>query len=978
MPDIKVSQLPTVGASDAADLIYAVQGGVSVQETLQQVLDLVQGSVSGIPQLIYINSDIGSDTTGNGSINNPYETYEKARSVAALSATSAIPYSIVPIGVFNITGNLALSPFVNIVGLNDGSSKIVLTGSVGLNSSFDATSNPFCYISNVALSATGGVSLTFGVSQSASIYFDIDLSGSASITLNGTGSETIVFEDGITLSGMPALYCEDCSLILTKTNLGDVTLINTITTNISLYMQGNVGNIGGVVLQNNSTGQVNAYISSCPSMSSLQIVGTLVNLSIDSSSYTVVPTFGSSATASQITLLSISEGVNADYTPINYSPNDGSLHGHLIGIDNALAGSGPGSESLQDAYDTGDDAIIDMSASRPVIFQTSTDGSETNAITTQGTGSQASPVYRVIGWRFTPAVDMQVVSLQYDDALMVSTTFGHDTAIYNYTTFEELGRVTIYKTDPLDPSTVYRTKDLNSPILLQGGTDYVFATVEPINDLVYLTKTATPNANITLVQLASLPQSSTGVSLQFPQTFTPATPNQVYLGSFVFTTLTVNESININDGTTSNNKIYEVKSTARAVIDEPVMTTAQMNGVVSPEIGMRIFNSNSSPIAPYFYNGSAWINVLNASVTSTITVTNTSASASYFVPIITASSTAAYPLYVGAGLTFNPNTNTLTTTTFSGALSGNATSATSAATVNSSNEATDTTCFPLFITASGTQTLEPKNNTGLTYNSNTNNLGCTTFTGALSGNATTSTTATNATNATNVGTTVQTTGTFYPLMVSSSSSGNQAAKMGTSFSVALDGSWLFKTSQDNGGFSFESSSGSVYRNLVRTTTNNNAQDVYSTASTNNWNVGLVFGSGSSNYGILDAVNSGATVLTITPGSTAITQFNGNFGLNGASFGSGTKVLFVANASADPSTNPSNGGILYSSSGAGKWRGSGGTVTTFGPAEPHCPQCDSDFGFEWQNEKYGGNLRVCMKCFSDEIGSKKWIRWNEGK
>lgn len=58
-------------------------------------------------------------------------------------------------------------------------------------------------------------------------------------------------------------------------------------------------------------------------------------------------------------------------------------------------------------------------------------------------------------------------------------------------------------------------------------------------------------------------------------------------------------------------------------------------------------------------------------------------------------------------------------------------------TIESANEATDTTCFPLFFTASGTQQLQPKNNTGFTYNSNTNAVGATTFVGALTGNATT-------------------------------------------------------------------------------------------------------------------------------------------------------------------------------------------------------------------------------------------------
>lgn len=48
-------------------------------------------------------------------------------------------------------------------------------------------------------------------------------------------------------------------------------------------------------------------------------------------------------------------------------------------------------------------------------------------------------------------------------------------------------------------------------------------------------------------------------------------------------------------------------------------------------------------------------------------------------------------------------------------------------TIQSVNEATDTTCFPLFITASGTQSLQPMNNTNLTFNSNTGNLGSTTY-----------------------------------------------------------------------------------------------------------------------------------------------------------------------------------------------------------------------------------------------------------
>ena len=101
----------------------------------------------------------------------------------------------------------------------------------------------------------------------------------------------------------------------------------------------------------------------------------------------------------------------------------------------------------------------------------------------------------------------------------------------------------------------------------------------------------------------------------------------------------------------------------------------------------------------------------------------------------------------------------------------------------------------------------------------------------------------------------------------------------------------------------------------------------------------------------------------------------------ASFGGGTGVVGVTNATAVPTTNPSGGGILYADSGAGKWRGSSGTLTTFGPADlegfkdtsghGHCPVCGTDFALEWQNEEYG-SLTVCMKCLTDEIGDRPWI------
>jgi hypothetical protein len=58
---------------------------------------------------------------------------------------------------------------------------------------------------------------------------------------------------------------------------------------------------------------------------------------------------------------------------------------------------------------------------------------------------------------------------------------------------------------------------------------------------------------------------------------------------------------------------------------------------------------------------------------------------------------------------------------------------------------------------------------------------------------------------------------------------------------------------------------------------------------------------------------------------------GNLGIGSTSFGSGSGVIAIVNATAVPSVNPTGGGVLYVESGALKYRGSSGTVTTIANA-----------------------------------------------
>lgn len=57
----------------------------------------------------------------------------------------------------------------------------------------------------------------------------------------------------------------------------------------------------------------------------------------------------------------------------------------------------------------------------------------------------------------------------------------------------------------------------------------------------------------------------------------------------------------------------------------------------------------------------------------------------------------------------------------------------------------------------------------------------------------------------------------------------------------------------------------------------------------------------------------------------------NLLFGGSSLGGGDKVIFIANRTTAPTTNPSGGGILYAEAGALKYRGSSGTVTTIAAA-----------------------------------------------
>lgn len=82
------------------------------------------------------------------------------------------------------------------------------------------------------------------------------------------------------------------------------------------------------------------------------------------------------------------------------------------------------------------------------------------------------------------------------------------------------------------------------------------------------------------------------------------------------------------------------------------------------------------------------------------------------------------------------------------------------------------------------------------------------------------------------------------------------------------------------------------------------------------------------------VTGAAEPLTLAqgaPGNSIRAEVGGVAFFGAGSFGGGVGVLFIANRTTAPTSNPVGGGIPYVEAGALKYRGSAGTVTTLAPA-----------------------------------------------
>ncbi len=323
--------------------------------------------------------------------------------------------------------------------------------------------------------------------------------------------------------------------------------------------------------------------------------------------------------------------------------------------------------------------------------------------------------------------------------------------------------------------------------------------------------------------------------------------------------------------------------------------------------------------------------------TNTAIADDTTTSATMYPTWVTTASGNQAQKVSSTKLTFNPSTANLTTTTFTGALAGNATTATTA--TNSTNvgitddTTTNNTMYPTWVTTTTGNLPEKISSTKLTFNPSTGLLTSTGFSGPLTG-AVTGTASGNATTTlNNIASTDMSAGLTFASGVAGVLKTINAAGATQALSITTGDSSL--TATDSGALTVKSGNGSVTNNGSGAASYGSGSAVGTRSSG-----AVTIGSGSTG-----AAASGA--LTISTGdSTAragsinilaggISSGGGLAGVNGnilvrAGVGASGTANGVLTLSTSDNTPSKTGAINITTGTAGGSQGSGLITLTVGP------------------------------------------------
>jgi hypothetical protein len=360
MADVKWSNntsFPISSSVADADYIMGLKSGINTKWTANTLSQYIQNKLTGSSQVIYVSDD-GINAVTSGGVLKPYATLDYAISQITDNSSSK-PY-VIQIGSNVDITTLILKANVFLV-FNDFS--LTVTGSVTLDADWSAGGIVTLQgATNVSLPATVNLNFSTFSSPFALVNIqDIKLISSATtinITSNSSTSTILLVSDVFGNSNEFNWSLTNCYGTISNGTAGNITLghtSETVGSNFCLEGLTKIGNLSvssstaanfqltqqSCVISGNATytsfgsGTLNITSKAVYNVGSVTLNNGVSGGSVNYNPDVIyaLPTLLNGAT---FVPSAIADGMNADYSPTNYTPVNPSVTGHLSGIDTAL------------------------------------------------------------------------------------------------------------------------------------------------------------------------------------------------------------------------------------------------------------------------------------------------------------------------------------------------------------------------------------------------------------------------------------------------------------------------------------------------------------------------------------------------------------------------------------------------------------------------------------------------------------------
>lgn len=631
---VKTTKSNAILTNNTTPFVNFTPTDTSVLGSLEGI-DIALGLATGVKTNDVWVSNQGSNTTGNGTVEKPYQTINYALSQITTNSSSNIFKIICTSGIYNET-SIVLKPYVYIDGQG---ATINVTGSITADATFNSVGGNVIF-GNFFNSNVSG-SFNFDVSsgtQPVGIYIhDFNLEGNLTLTVKGNNSSEfatycVINNVESSLGLMPVSlenvfgYVDACTISTFDYLANNPSIVFSFDSYGTTYFGGTSIEISAV-----SPSGVSSTWSDNDITSSSFVVDGSVQLKIDVSSCRSnnIPVGTGGATISYV---NVADTLSANYTPTNYTPVNGTVKGHLQGINNAL--STTGLDSLQTAYNNGANGTIIGVSGKPVnlttanpalssVYDTSGNGQQrfyglpvpNPSFTSPPASTSTNSTIDNYGFLFHPNFNLHGVKVGFLSSELPSPSSSREIGIFRVSDNVLIASTTVTGISALDSTNTYRTEFITD-VYLPTTDNYVLQAVYPSGSTIRGGVPTGIDSNISILGSCSAVNQPT---LTYP-TVINNVANNVFGSAVVLESLATNNEV-FYVGSQGVKNLYSVSSTTFPVVSSSTgFSSVLLTNSHYQRIGNLINMTASLSCTPNTNNGtisllvpysSGWANVNN-------------------------------------------------------------------------------------------------------------------------------------------------------------------------------------------------------------------------------------------------------------------------------------------------------------------------------------------------------------------------------